>query len=52
LAPGSGKVPLGGLDQFRLAALGVAPGENPAVYDLCSSLFSNDAILGLGDDVP
>jgi len=27
--------PLGGLDYFRLVAIGAAPDDNPADYDLC-----------------
>ena len=53
LAPGGGKVPPGGLDWFRLAALGAASGENPADVDLClCCVLSNDAILGSEDVVP
>jgi len=52
LAPGSEKVPSGRLGQFSLAALGVAPGENPTDYDLCVLLLSDNAILGSGDPVP
>ena len=52
LAPGGGKVPPDGLDQFRLATLGVAAGDNPTVYGLFSSFFSNVAILGSRDAVP
>jgi len=50
--PGGGKVPPGGLDLFRLAALGVTPGGNLTDYDLCVLLLSDDSILGLGDVVP
>ncbi|QCE03261.1 hypothetical protein DEO72_LG8g1285 [Vigna unguiculata] len=52
LAPDGEKVPSGGLGQFSLAALGVAPGENPTDYDLCVLLLSDNAILGSGDAVP
>ena len=50
--PGGGKVSPGGLGQFSLAALGVAPSENPTDYDLCALLLSDTAILGSGDAVP
>ena len=46
LAPGGGDVPPGGLDRFRLAALGDALGENSAVYDLFALLLSDDAWIG------
>jgi len=52
LAPGGEKVPPGGLGQFSLAALGVAPGENLTDYDLCALLLSDNSILGSGDVVP
>ena len=53
LAPGSDEVPLVGLNLFRLAALGPAPGGNSADYDSCMCcVLSNDAILGSGDVVP
>ena len=51
LALGGGKVPPGGLGQFSLAALGVAPGENPTDYDLCALFLSDNAILGSRDAV-
>jgi len=53
LAPGGGKVPLGGLGLCRLAVLGVAPGDCIAGYDLCALfLIDSDATLGSGDAVP
>ena len=53
LAPGGGKVPPGSLGLCRLAALGAAPGDFAAGYDLCALiLIDNDATLGSGDAVP
>jgi len=53
LALGGGKVPLGGLDLFRLVALRAAPGENPTDFDLfMCCVLNNDAILGSGDAMP
>jgi len=52
LAPGGEEVSPGGLDLFRLAAIGAAPGENSTDFDLCMCcVLSNDAILGSGDVV-
>jgi len=39
LAPSDGKVPPGGLGLCRLPVLGVAPGENLTIYDLCCVVF-------------
>ena len=47
-----GTVPPGGLDLFRLAALGAAPGGNPADVTCVVLRLSNDAMLGSSDDVP
>jgi len=53
LAPGDGHVPPGGLGLYRLAVLGVAPGDCAAGYGLCVLLLiDNDAMLGSGDVVP
>jgi len=53
LAPGGGQVPLGDLGMCLLAALGTAPGNFGAGYDLCALiLIDNDVTLGSGDVVP
>jgi len=38
VALGGDVEPLGGLHWFRLAALGAAPGDSVADYDLCTLL--------------
>jgi len=39
LALGGGRALPGGLGLCRLAMLGVAPGENLTIYDLCCVVF-------------
>ena len=52
MAPGGGQVPPGGLDLYRLAMLGVAPGDCAVGYELCVLLLTNNYImLGSGDAV-